>query len=42
MIGGSVKGGIYGKYPSLDTLDKNGDFIYTSDFRDFYKSIVLS
>ncbi len=40
IIGGNVKGGIYGKQPRLDTLDKNGDLIYTTDFRSFYNTIA--
>lgn len=39
LLGGSVKGGLYGKYPSLNNLDKRGDLIYTTDFRDVYASI---
>jgi uncharacterized protein (DUF1501 family) len=39
-IGGSVKGGIYGVYPSLDFLDDNGDLVYTDDFRTLYNTIA--
>jgi len=39
LIGGGVKGGLYGKAPSLDTLD-NGDVTYTVDFRSVYATIV--
>ena len=40
VMGGKVKGGIYGKYPSLKRLDKRGDLIYTVDFRDVYATIA--
>lgn len=39
LAGGGVKGGIYGKYPSLTQLD-NGDLIYTTDFRSVYATVV--
>ncbi len=39
LIGGGVKGGIYGDHPSLDDLD-NGDIKYTVDFRSVYATIV--
>ncbi len=37
--GGSVKGGLYGHYPSLTDLD-NGDLKYNVDFRDCYAGIL--
>lgn len=40
ILGGSVKGGLYGKYPSLYDLDDRGDLIYTVDFRDIYSTIA--
>lgn len=39
LIGGGVKGGLYGEYPSLDDLD-NGDLRYSVDFRSVYATIV--
>ena len=39
VVGGGVKGGIYGEHPNLDTLD-GGDVIYTVDFRSVYASIL--
>jgi uncharacterized protein (DUF1501 family) len=39
-MGGKVKGGIYGKYPSLRNLDKRGDLIYTVDFKDVYATVA--
>lgn len=40
VMGGKVKGGLYGKYPSLRNLDKRGDLIYTVDFRDVYATVA--
>lgn len=40
LLGGKIKGGFYGQAPALDTLDKRGDLIYTTDFRDVYRSIA--
>jgi uncharacterized protein (DUF1501 family) len=37
--GGGVKGGLYGKYPSLTDLD-DGDLKYSVDFRDCYAGIL--
>lgn len=42
IIGGSIKGGVYGTHPSLDNLDKNGDLIYHTDFRTVYKNMIKS
>jgi uncharacterized protein (DUF1501 family) len=39
LVGGGVKGGIYGDHPSLDQLD-GGDIIFTTDFRSVYTTIV--
>lgn len=38
-VGGKVKGGLYGEYPSLTNLDERGDLVYTTDFRDIYSVI---
>ena len=40
LMGGKVKGAVYGKHPSLERLDKNSDLIYTTDFRSIYHSIA--
>lgn len=37
--GASVKGGVYGDYPSLDDLD-NGDLKYHTDFRSVYATVL--
>lgn len=39
MLGGLVKGGLYGKYPSLVDLT-DGDLKYTVDFRQVYASVL--
>lgn len=39
LIGGGIKGGIYGDHPSLDDLD-NGDIKFTVDFRSVYATVV--
>jgi len=38
-IGGGVKGGLYGKYPSLSNLKKN-NLIYTTEFKSFYNTLL--
>jgi uncharacterized protein (DUF1501 family) len=39
FAGGGVKGGMYGKYPSLEKLD-DGDLRYNVDFRDCYATVL--
>ncbi|HSI33652.1 MAG: DUF1501 domain-containing protein [Phycisphaerae bacterium] len=39
FAGGSVKGGLYGAYPSLSDLD-DGDLKYKVDFRDCYATLL--
>jgi uncharacterized protein (DUF1501 family) len=39
VIGGGVKGGLYGRHPSLDDLD-DGDLKYTVDFRSVYATAL--
>lgn len=39
VIGGSVKGGIYGEAPSLSDVD-NGNLKYTTDFRSVYATLL--
>lgn len=38
VFGGRVKGGVYGKPPSLTDLDA-GDLKYTTDFRQYYHTV---
>jgi len=38
VMGGSVKGGVYGQMPSLTDLD-NGDLKFTADFRAYYRTL---
>lgn len=42
IIGGSVKGGLKGGYPSLDNLDNNGDLQHTADFEMLYNHAINS
>jgi uncharacterized protein (DUF1501 family) len=39
LVGGGVKGGVYGTHPSLDRLD-DGDVTYTVDFRSVYATVI--
>jgi uncharacterized protein (DUF1501 family) len=39
VLGGSVKGGLYGDYPSLSNLDQ-GDLKFSTDFRSVYASVL--
>jgi uncharacterized protein (DUF1501 family) len=39
LVGGGLKGGVYGAHPSLDELD-NGDVKYTVDFRSVYATVI--
>ena len=39
IMGGSVKAGLYGKYPSLTDLHDN-DLIFNTDFRSVYATLL--
>jgi uncharacterized protein (DUF1501 family) len=39
VIGGGVKGGIYGEHPSLTDLDR-GDLKFSTDFRSVYATVI--
>ena len=39
VIGAPVKGGLYGKHPSLTDLD-DGDLKHTTDFRSVYGTVI--
>jgi uncharacterized protein (DUF1501 family) len=39
VLGGGVKPGLFGKYPSLTDLD-NGDLKFNTDFRSVYGSVL--
>jgi uncharacterized protein (DUF1501 family) len=39
VIGGGLKGGLYGEQPSLDDLD-NGNLRFTTDFRSVYATVL--
>jgi uncharacterized protein (DUF1501 family) len=40
IIGNTVKGGLYGEQPPLDSLDENGNLKMTTDFRDVYGGLL--
>jgi uncharacterized protein (DUF1501 family) len=40
VLGSSVRGGVYGSYPSLEDLDNNGDIKYNADFRSVYAGVL--
>jgi uncharacterized protein (DUF1501 family) len=40
VVGTAVAGGLFGEYPSLTSLDANGDLIFTVDFRSVYADMV--
>lgn len=40
VIGGKVSPGLYGTYPSLSSLDSNGNLTYNVDFRQTYASVL--
>ncbi|HZX67441.1 MAG TPA: DUF1501 domain-containing protein [Candidatus Elarobacter sp.] len=39
VVGGGVKGGIYGEHPSLTDLD-HGDLKFATDFRAVYATVI--
>jgi len=41
ILGGSVKGGMYGKVPSLNDL-QNNDLKYSVDYRSLYNTVALN
>jgi uncharacterized protein (DUF1501 family) len=40
VMGGRVKGGLYGQAPQLARLDGNGNLPYAVDFRDVYATVL--
>ena len=40
MLGGRVKGGLYGAAPALNRLDANGNLPFAIDFRDLYATAL--
>ena len=40
ILGGKVKGGIYGKHPDFAKLDANGNVQHTTDFRTIYGTLA--
>jgi uncharacterized protein (DUF1501 family) len=39
-VGKAVKGGLYGGYPDLTSLDANGNMKFTTDFRSLYATVL--
>jgi uncharacterized protein (DUF1501 family) len=40
LLGGRVRGGLYGLPPALDRLDGNGNPPFAVDFRDLYATVL--
>lgn len=40
VLGGQVKGGLYGERPALGRLDGNGNLPFAVDFRDIYATVL--
>ena len=40
VLGGRVKGGLYGQRPALNRLDGNGNLPFAVDFRDIYATVL--
>ncbi|MGI8682868.1 MAG: DUF1501 domain-containing protein, partial [Mycobacteriales bacterium] len=40
VLGPQVRGGMYGEQPSLTKLDRNGDLVATTDFRNVYATLL--
>lgn len=40
LLGGRVKGGLYGAPPALDRLDGNGNLPHAVGFRDLYATVL--
>ncbi len=40
ILGGKVRGGVYGRHPNLAQLDENGNVRHTTDFRAMYGTIA--
>jgi len=40
VMGGKIKGGLFGMRPALDRLDGNGNLPFAVDFRDLYATVL--
>lgn len=40
LVGGGIKGGLYGETPSVRNLDSNGDLKFNIDFRSVYSTVL--
>ena len=39
-LGNAVRGGVYGAYPDLADLDRNGNMKFTVDYRSLYATVL--
>ncbi|PID46759.1 MAG: hypothetical protein CSB47_02230 [Proteobacteria bacterium] len=40
VLGGGIRGGLFGQHPNLTRLDSNGNVAYTTDFRRVYATLA--
>lgn len=40
VLGGGIRGGLYGQHPNLERLDANGNVAHTTDFRQVYATLA--
>jgi len=40
VLGGKVRGGVYGRHPNFEQLDENGNVRHTTDFRAIYGTLA--
>ena len=40
ILGGKVRGGVYGRHPNFEQLDENGNVRHTTDFRTIYGTLA--
>jgi len=40
VMGGGIRGGLYGQHPNLERLDVNGNVAHTTDFRQVYSTLA--
>ena len=42
ILGDGIKGGVYGNYPSLKSLDRNGNLVENIDFRNVLSDLITA
>jgi uncharacterized protein (DUF1501 family) len=40
VMGGGIRGGLYGKHPNMEQLDPNGNVAHTTDFQQIYATMA--